>query len=64
MLSGNSLSEYYKTRFAMHYHHNYSMTEIDNLLPWELDVEISLLMDQLRKEAEERNIRRQQQKWS
>jgi len=35
------------------YHHKYSLTEIENMLPWERSVFISLLEQQLAKEKEE-----------
>jgi len=35
-------------------HHNYSLTEIDNMMPWEREVYVSLLIEYLR-EAEAKN---------
>ena len=34
-------------------HHNYSLTELENLIPWERDVYQSLLLKHLEKEREE-----------
>ena len=31
-------------------HHNYSLTEIENLIPWELDIYTILLQDYLKEE--------------
>lgn len=31
-------------------HHNYSLTEIENLIPWELDIYTILLQDHLKEE--------------
>jgi hypothetical protein len=35
-------------------HHKYSLTEIENMLPWERDIYISLLVNYI-KEENERN---------
>ena len=40
----NSLENYYKTNFALVQHHKYSLTEIENLMPWERDVYVNLLL--------------------
>ena len=33
-------------------HHNYSLTELENLVPWEREIYIGLLLDYLEKEKE------------
>ena len=33
-------------------HHNYSLTELENMMPWEREIYIGLLMDYLEKEKE------------
>lgn len=35
--------------------HNYSLTEIENMIPWEREVYISLLIDYIEKETERLN---------
>ena len=35
-------------------HHKYSLTELDNLLPWEKDVYINLLSNYIKEENEKR----------
>jgi len=40
----DSLENYYKTNFALMQHHKYSLTELENMIPWERDVYIGLLM--------------------
>lgn len=37
------------------YHHKYSISEIEDMLPWEREIYISLLADQIKKENQERN---------
>ena len=33
-------------------HHNYSLTELENMLPWEREIYIALLMGYLQEERE------------
>ena len=33
-------------------HHNYSLTELENMIPWEREIYIGLLMQYLREEEE------------
>ena len=33
-------------------HHNYSLTELENMMPWEREIYIGLLMNYLREEKE------------
>ena len=35
-------------------HHKYSLTELDNLMPWEKDIYISLLKNHIKEENEKR----------
>ena len=42
-------------------HHNYSLTELDNMIPWEREIYIGLLM-QFLKEEEERMERVKQKR--
>ena len=41
-------------------HHNYSLTELENMIPWEREIYIGLLM-QFLKEEEER-VKKEKQK--
>jgi len=45
------LANYYKLNFALLQYHKYSLTEIENLIPWERDIYVGLL--QLHLEEEE-----------
>ena len=51
-----SLESYYKINFALMQHHKYSLTEIENMMPWERDVYVALLKQYI----EEENLKRQQ----
>jgi|TARA_B100000902_G_scaffold399501_1_gene470649 hypothetical protein len=56
----NTLENYYRTNFSLMQHHKYSLTEIENMMPWERTVYISLLnvwikeQEEARKAAERR----------
>ena len=45
-----SLESYYKINFALLQYHKYSLTEIENLIPWERDIYIGLLQQHLEDE--------------
>lgn len=42
----------FETNFAMMQHHKYSLTEIENMVPWERQVYIGLLIKHLEEEKE------------
>ena len=44
------LENYYKLNFALMQYHKYSLTEIENLMPWERDVYVALLKQHLEEE--------------
>tara|TARA_X000000368_G_scaffold193083_2_gene152300 strand:- start:2475 stop:2660 length:186 start_codon:yes stop_codon:yes gene_type:complete len=46
----DSLENYYKTNFALMQHHKYSLTELENMMPWERDVYVSLLLQFIKDE--------------
>jgi|TARA_R110001592_G_scaffold55730_1_gene170335 hypothetical protein len=51
-----SLITYYERIFAFKQYHQWSISEVDDLLPWELDVMTSLLSNYL----ESQDMRRKQ----
>ena len=38
------------TNFGLMQHHKYSMTELDNMIPWEREVYVKLLIEHLKEE--------------
>tara|TARA_Y100001935_G_C17298554_1_gene507711 strand:- start:1527 stop:1682 length:156 start_codon:yes stop_codon:yes gene_type:complete len=36
---------YYKTNFDLMQHHKYSLNEIDEMIPWEKEVYVNMLID-------------------
>ena len=56
-MAHTSLESYYETNFALIQHHKYSLTELENMIPWEREVYIGLLMNYL----EEQRLKQQQE---
>ena len=55
-MSHIDLESYFKLNFALMQHHKYSLTEIENMMPWERDIYLSLLNQYI----EEENLKAQQ----
>ena len=53
MLSHDSVVNHYKTNFGMIQHHNWSLTELENMLPWEREIYVGMLVTHLEEEKEE-----------
>jgi hypothetical protein len=51
-LSHDNLSNYYQTNFALLQHHKYSLTELENMIPWEREIYLSMLLKFLEEENE------------
>ena len=54
------LENYYRLNFALIQYHKYSLTEIENLIPWERDIYVLMLKNHL----EEEKLKQQQQNGS
>jgi hypothetical protein len=52
MLSHEDLESYYRINFALMQYHKYSLTEIENMMPWEREIYLSLLENHIREEEE------------
>jgi hypothetical protein len=50
------LESYFRINFALMQFHKYSLTEIENLMPWERDIYLTLLKQHI----EEENLKAQQ----
>ena len=53
-----NLENYFRLNFAMMQYHKYSLTEIENMIPWERDIYVGLLQAHL----EEERLKEQQRK--
>ena len=51
-----NLESYFKLNFALMQYHKYSLTEIENMMPWERDIYVGLL----RQHLEEEELKRKQ----
>ena len=51
-MAHTSLESYYKTTFQLMQHHKYSLTELDNMMPWEREIYVNLLMQHIDEENE------------
>ena len=57
-MAHNNLENYFRLNFAMMQYHKYSLTEIENMIPWERDIYDGLLQAHL----EEERLKENQQK--
>jgi|TARA_B100001769_G_scaffold849_1_gene644 hypothetical protein len=57
-MAHNNLENYFRLNFAMMQYHKYSLTEIENMIPWERDIYVGLLQAHL----EEERLKENQQK--
>ena len=61
MLSHESLVNHYKTNFALMQYHKYSLTELENQIPFEREIYVEMLIKHLQEEkqkAEQRKLQK------
>ncbi len=51
------IESYFKINFALMQFHKYSLTEIENMMPWERDIYLALLQQHI----EDEKLKQQQQ---
>ena len=56
-IARENLEAYYRINFSLMQYHKYSLTELENMMPWERDIYTSLLQQYI----EEENLKRQQE---
>ena len=56
-MAHEDLESYFKTNFALMQHHKYSLTGLENMIPWEREVYLTLLQQYI----EEENLKAQQE---
>ena len=56
-MAHEDLESYFKTNFALMQHHKYSLTDLENMIPWEREVYLTLLQQFI----EEENLKAQQE---
>jgi hypothetical protein len=52
-MAHESLASYYQVNFALIQHHKYSLTELENMIPWEREIYVALLQQYI----EEQNLK-------
>jgi hypothetical protein len=52
-LSHNTLARYYSMIFSLAQHHKYSITEIENLIPYERDLYVDMLLEFLEQQKQD-----------
>ena len=53
-IAREDLETFYKLNFSLMQYHKYSLTELENMMPWERDIYTSLLKDHIEKENQKR----------
>ena len=51
-MAHTNLASYFKINFALMQHHKYSLTELDNMMPWEREIYMGLLSKHIKEENE------------
>jgi len=57
-LSHESLVNYYKSNYQLMQNHKYSLTELELMIPWEREIYVTMLIQELKEQKEE--MQRQQ----
>tara|TARA_A200000159_G_C7064357_1_gene231673 strand:+ start:246 stop:428 length:183 start_codon:yes stop_codon:yes gene_type:complete len=52
-----NLESFFRINFALMQYHKYSLTDIENMMPWERDVYILLLEQHLKDEEQKAKVR-------
>ncbi len=55
-----NLESLYRTNFALMQYHKYSLTELEDMIPWEREIYVEMLMQHIKEENEK--IREKQRK--
>jgi hypothetical protein len=55
-MAHEDLESYFKVNFVLMQHHKYSLTELENMMPWEREVYLTLLQQYI----EEENLKQRQ----
>jgi len=62
MFGYDNLKNYFNCNFGLIQHHKYSLSELENMLPWERQAYISMLTNWLKEEKERIKLQQMQQK--
>ena len=56
-MAHTNIESYFRINFALMQHHKYSLTELENMIPWEKEIYLALLQQHI----EDENLKAQQQ---
>ena len=59
VLSDHSLEGTLRINFGLMQYHNYTLADIEGLLPWERDLYVTMVMEHVEKEKQKREERKQ-----
>jgi len=54
-MAHTDLASYFRLNFSLMQHHKYSLTELENMIPWEKEIYVTLLHNYI----EEENLKQQ-----
>jgi len=57
-----NLENYLRLNFSLMQYHKYSLTEIENMMPWERDIYVILLKNHLEEEEERMKLQENQRR--
>tara|TARA_Y100001938_G_scaffold38557_1_gene53317 strand:+ start:3884 stop:4078 length:195 start_codon:yes stop_codon:yes gene_type:complete len=60
MLCNESLQSYYTNNFSLMKHHGWSLSDLENMVPWERDIYILLTENWVKEEKEKMEQAKQQ----
>ena len=63
MLSHDNLANHYQTNFAMIQHNKWSLTELDNMLPYERQIYVTLLQQWIKEENDRQKEQQRKNKY-
>ena len=57
-LSHDTLENHYQVNFSLMQHHKYSLTELNDMVPWEREIYVNMLIAYIKEEKEKRERER------
>lgn len=61
-LGYDNLRNYYSTNFTLMQHHKYSLTELDNMIPWEKQIYVKMLANHIQEQNEKMKLMQAQKR--
>ena len=61
-MQSENLKNHYTTNFALMQHHKYSLTELDNMIPWEREIYVNLLSNYLKEQREQMEAKKKRKR--